>query len=65
MNCPDCGIFREADGFGRSWPSDCHDKGGHYYTHYDESGYYLYTNAPWQVDYSMDRLTADEMLAAR
>ena len=60
--CKECGLFRSRNGeFTRYTPSDCHDKGGHYKTEYEQDGRFIYTTAPWQTFPSNDDLTEKEM----
>ena len=64
--CKACGIYKEHDGtFYLATPSDCHDKGAHYVTVFDDSGKFCYTTAPWQVFPNKGNLTQREMQQAR
>jgi hypothetical protein len=63
--CAECGLWKEQDG-GFVWvePSDCHEKGGHYMTRYNDDGEFDFTDKPWQVGSDESNLTAKQMAGA-
>jgi hypothetical protein len=63
--CKDCGIWKEQDKFVEVWPSDCHDRGGHYTAEYNEQGEFVRSDAPWQVGSQRPNLSQEEMARAQ
>jgi len=65
-NCTECGIFvsGEGDGYAQAWPSDCHDRGGHYLDRFNASGQWLWSSAPGWLQNTAS-LTEEEMARAR
>ena len=64
--CKECGLWKESDGgFLIVEPSDCHDKGGHYMTRYNDDGVFDFTDRPWQIGSDESNLTPEQMTGAK